>query len=93
MFKGNSSDPASVGPQAQKLQQNVNVRHVTVVDDRGLLTHALICNDRNPLGLSWLTTMRRSEIRKTVVPKDCCRTCLMKSIWRKRNVICSRMKG
>ena len=78
MFKGNSSDPASVGPQAQKLQQNVNVRHVTVVDDRGLLTHALICNDRNPLGLSWLTTMRRSEIRKTVVSKGCCRTCLMK---------------
>ena len=69
VFKGNTGDPTTVASQVQKLQQDFGLRQVTVVGDRGLLTNARIRKDLKPLGLGWLTAMRRSEISKLVEPK------------------------
>ena len=70
VFTGNTADPTTVAVQVNKLQQAFKLKSVVMVGDRGLLTHARLREDIKPLGLGWITAMRRPEIHKLVETKD-----------------------
>lgn len=38
VFEGNTADPATLGPQVQKLRERFGIERVIVVGDRGMIT-------------------------------------------------------
>ena len=71
VFAGNTGDPTTVASQVAKLQTTTfGLKQVVLVGDRGLLTQARLREDIIPLGLDWITGMRKSQIRAVVEQKD-----------------------
>jgi transposase len=67
VFKGNTADPMTLGPQIDKLRNDFGLVRLIVVGDRGLLTEARIRKDLAiHEQLSWITTLRAPAIRKLV---------------------------
>lgn len=65
VFKGNTADPGTLGPQINKLRNDFALTRLIVVGDRGLLTEARIREDLAiHEQLSWITTLRAPAIRK-----------------------------
>jgi transposase len=65
VYPGNTSDPATVGDQVQKLRKDFGLRSVVMVGDRGMLTAARIREDLAPNeGMQWVTSLRAPQIRK-----------------------------
>ena len=48
VFKGNTSDPATVGPVIEKLRHRFGLSRVVLVGDRGMLTQARIRDEVQP---------------------------------------------
>ena len=67
VFDGNTSDPATVGAQVDKLRNRFGLSRVVLVGDRGMLTEARIREDVRPAGLDWISALRSSAIRELVV--------------------------
>ena len=67
VFAGNTSDPATLAAQVDKVRTRFGVRQVVWVGDRGLITEARIRDDlRTVEGLAWITALRASQIRDLV---------------------------
>ncbi len=66
VFKGNTSDPATVGPVIEKLRHRFGLSQVVLVGDRGMLTQARIREEVQPSGLDWITALRGPAIRQLV---------------------------
>ncbi|MCY4435383.1 MAG: IS1634 family transposase [bacterium] len=66
VFDGNTSDPATVGVQVDKLRGRFGLSRVVLVGDRGMLTEARIREDVRPAGLDWISALRASAIRELV---------------------------
>ena len=66
VFKGNTSDPATVGPVIEKLRHRFGLSRVVLVGDRGMLTQARIREEVQPSGLDWITALRGPAIRQLV---------------------------
>jgi len=67
VFAGNTSDPATLAAQVDKVRTRFGVRQVVWVGDRGLLTEARIRDDlRTVEGLGWITALRAPQIRELV---------------------------
>ena len=66
VFDGNTSDPATVGAQIDKLRRRFGLSRVVLVGDRGMLTEARIREDVRPAGLDWISALRSSAIRGLV---------------------------
>ncbi len=65
VFTGNTADPSTLKSQVEKVQQRFGLERVVFVGDRGLLTAARVREDLEPVpGLSWITALRTTEIRK-----------------------------
>ena len=64
VFRGNTSDPMTVGPQITKLKQRFGITQIALVGDRGMLTAARIRDDLRPSGLDWVTILNSKQIRK-----------------------------
>ena len=64
VFRGNTSDPMTVGPQITKLKQRFGITQIALVGDRGRLTAARIRDDLRPSGLDWVTILNSKQIRK-----------------------------
>jgi hypothetical protein len=70
VFKGNTADPMTLGPQIEKLRNQFKLTRLIVVGDRGLLTEARIRKDLAiHEQLSWITTLRAPAIRRLVQQK------------------------
>jgi Transposase DDE domain len=69
VFEGNTGDPATLAGQIHKLKHRFGLRHVVLVGDRGLITHARIAQDLAPAGLDWLTALRAPAIHKLAAEK------------------------
>ena len=50
MFPGHTSDPATLGVQLKKLREPYGRSKVTLVGDRGLLTHVRLRDEVEPAG-------------------------------------------
>ena len=65
-FPGNAADPATVGPQIEKLRARFGLSKVVLVGDRGMLTEARIREEAQPADLDWIGALRGLAIRKLV---------------------------
>jgi transposase len=71
VFSGNTSDPATVGTQIEKLRQRFGLERVVLVGDRGMITEARIREDlREAKGVSWVTALRAPAIQNLVSRGD-----------------------
>ncbi|MFQ6018962.1 MAG: IS1634 family transposase [Kiloniellaceae bacterium] len=66
VFEGDTSDPATLGAQIDKLRRRFGLARVVLVGDRGLLTEARLGAEVQPAGLDWITALRGPAIRKLV---------------------------
>ncbi len=64
VFPGNTADCATVAAQVAKLQARFGLSRVVWVGDRGMLTQTQIDTVLRPAGMSWLTSLRATQIRK-----------------------------
>jgi hypothetical protein len=66
VFKGSTSDPATLAGQVNKLKQRFGLGHVAVVGDRGMITKARIRDDLQPAELDWVTALRGPAIKALI---------------------------
>ncbi len=66
VFPGNTADPATVGPQIERLRERFGLSKVVLVGDRGMLTEARIREEVHPAGLDWISALRGPAIRTLV---------------------------
>lgn len=65
-FPGNTADPKTFLPQAEKVKDRFGVGDVIWVADRGMATSAQLRNLEKIGGLSWVTAMRGPTVRSLV---------------------------
>ena len=70
LFPGNTADPSTVGAQLKKVRDLYGLSKVTLVGDRGLLTHARIRDEVAPAGYQWITALRKDMVRTLVEQED-----------------------
>src|SRR6266487_5834866 len=63
VFEGDTSDPATLAAQIDKLKQRFDLSHVVLVGDRGMITQARIEQDIRPANLDWITALRAPAIQ------------------------------
>lgn len=67
VFSGNTSDPATLMPQVDKIRNRFGLARVVLVGDRGMITEARIREDLDSVeGLNWITALRGPAIRGLV---------------------------
>ena len=64
VFPGNTSDPATVASQVDRVRKRFGIDRVAFVGDRGMLTTARIREDLEPAGLDWISALKTGDIRK-----------------------------
>ena len=64
VFPGNTSDPATVASQVDRVRKRFGIGRVAFVGDRGMLTTARIREDLEPAGLDWISALKTGDIRK-----------------------------
>ena len=69
VFKGSVADPSTLTRQLNKLRNRFGLDKVTLVADRGLLTHARLTKEVKPAGYDWITALRKPAIR-TLAQQD-----------------------
>lgn len=64
VFKGNTGDPTTLGPQIQKVRGRFGIKRVVFVGDRGMITSKRIDEElRDVDGLDWITALRSDTIK------------------------------
>lgn len=66
VYEGNTGDPTTLLPQAQKLQESYGVKCLALVGDRGMITQKQINTLRNIEEMRWITALRSTKIRELV---------------------------
>ena len=66
VFRGNTADVSTLGAQVAKLRQTFGLKQVVLVGDRGILQQKQIQEELIPVGLDWITAMKKNEIRAVV---------------------------
>lgn len=67
VFPGNTADPQTLGSQVKKVRERFGLSRVIFVGDRGMLTSARLREDfQEGSGLSWISALRTTDIRKLV---------------------------
>ena len=62
VFKGNTTDPATVAAQVAKLKVRFGISSIAWVGDRGMLTSARIEQVLKPQGMDWVSSLRAPQI-------------------------------
>jgi transposase len=70
IFPGNTADVSTLGAQVKKLRQTFGLKQVVLVGDREVLTQKQIQAELIPLGLDWIASMKKNEIREVVEQKQ-----------------------
>ena len=64
VFAGNTSSPATVARQVDKVRKRFGIARVALVGDRGMLTTARIREDLEPAGIDWISALKTVDLRK-----------------------------
>jgi hypothetical protein len=64
VFPGNTADCTTVAAQVEKLKSRFGLSRVVWVGDRGMLTETRIDTVLRPSGMSWVTSLRATQIRR-----------------------------
>lgn len=63
-FPGNTSDPATLMPQVERLQNTFNLKSVVLVGDRGMISQKQVDKLKGCSGVGWITALKTGAIRK-----------------------------
>src|SRR4051794_1741818 len=63
VFEGDTADPMTLAVQIDKLKLRLQLQHVVLVGDRGMITQARITDEIKAAGLDWITALRAPAIR------------------------------
>ena len=63
VFPGNTGDPRALTALARSMRNRFGIDSVAVVGDRGMITSKRIRDDLTPLGLDWITALKKNQIR------------------------------
>jgi transposase len=66
VFKGNAAETGTLEQQIQKVRDRFCLKHIVFVADRGILRSVRIKEDLEPLGLDWITALRKPAIRELI---------------------------
>ena len=66
VFPGNTADPSTVQTQLEKLRERFGLKKILLVGDRGMLTSARIEALKDYDGVSWISALQHTQIRKLV---------------------------
>lgn len=66
VFAGNTSDPQTVLPQIEKLQEDFALESVILVGDRGMISQKQIATLNEQTGVEWISALKSGAIRKLV---------------------------
>lgn len=66
VFDGNTGDPKTVMPQADKMQDDFDIEEFVLVGDRGMLTQKQIDELRDISGIDWIGALRPEAIKKLI---------------------------
>jgi transposase len=66
VFEGNTSDPATLLPQVDRLQADFALQEVILVGDRGMISQKQVdaLRERKDEGVQWITALKSGAIRK-----------------------------
>ncbi|NLG69489.1 MAG: IS1634 family transposase, partial [Firmicutes bacterium] len=64
VYRGNTSDPKTVGDQVHKIRERFGLRYVVLVGDRGMLTQARIEALKGMEGMAWISALRAPALRQ-----------------------------
>ena len=70
VFRGNTADPATLGPQVHALRKRFGITRIALAGDRGMLTTARIREDLQPVGLDWISALKTKDIRPLLRPPN-----------------------
>ena len=63
-FPGNTADPATVGPQVERIRTRFGIARIALVVDRSMLTTARLREDLQPAGLDWISALKNQSVRR-----------------------------
>jgi len=66
VYEGNVGDPKTLLPEVRKVREELGVKEMVLVGDRGMISQKQIDVVREVDGIEWITAMRSSGIRKLV---------------------------
>jgi len=66
VFAGNTSDPATVASEVERIKQRFQLADVVLVGDRGMLTSARIKALEKHGGIAWISCLRSPQIQALV---------------------------
>ena len=66
VFEGNTSDPATLLPQVEKLKAGFDLHSVILVGDRGMISQKQIDTLQGQAGVQWISALKSGAIRKLV---------------------------
>ncbi|MCP3869682.1 MAG: IS1634 family transposase, partial [Gammaproteobacteria bacterium] len=64
VFPGNTSDPVTLLPQVERLQNTFNLKSVVLVGDRGMISQKQVDELKGCSGAGWITALKTGAIRK-----------------------------
>ena len=66
VFEGNAAETGTLEGQIQKVRERFGLKHIVFIADRGILRSVRIKEDLGPLGLDWITALRKPAIRELI---------------------------
>jgi transposase len=70
VFEGNTSDPATLSSQIQKIKNKFKISKVIFVADRGVITQARIDEElKFEIGLDWISALTSKSVNKLIKTK------------------------
>jgi hypothetical protein len=66
VFEGNTGDPKTLLPQADRLRNDFDLEHFVLVGDRGMITQKQVDALRQIDGIDWIAALRPEAIQKLV---------------------------
>lgn len=69
VFEGNTSDPATLSNQIEKVKNKFNISKVVFVADRGVITQARIDEELSKVGWDWISALTSKSVGKLIKTK------------------------
>ena len=66
VFEGNAAETGTLEDQIQKVRERFGLKHIVFIADRGILRSVRIKEDLGPMGLDWITALRKPAIRELI---------------------------
>ena len=69
VFEGNTSDPATLSSQIEKVKHKFNISKIIFVADRGVVTQARVDEELSKVGWDWVSALTSKSVNKLIKTK------------------------